>query len=419
MKDVGRIALKGNSMRFAYWVLFLVSVAAAQGPSLYDPHPEQIWNRVHGVLHVRVAENGQAYGSDGLDPLLWRETEYLLSGDSHRQALAVLDEFLSRRAEGMITDSVRRAVFQHDLWAVFDWLDNLVPGHEHAAERGALQERLAQLIRRVALNRAEIERLPDNLAEAAAASLPNLPADLFQADGPWVCLCRRGSAPTAARHTSEFSGRSFFVAFLKLPGGREQTLAYLESLREYPEPWLLERDVSNAPPRIVTNPALPQFPPGTRLALARRMMLIDRNGEIVPTRLTESVQIRDYKTLWQSNNSEFRLSREKLFSGEAGGLRAIGSEDKEFPVFSTHGIDPFEMPRKFGELERHRATILDTCASCHRGSGIHAVLSYVSPIFEGRMPELISCRTEDQAIGTVYWKRQQHNLGLLQGLGSR
>ena len=97
----------------------------------------------------------------------------------------------------------------------------------------------------------------------------------------------------------------------------------------------------------------------------------------------------------------------------------IGPEDKEFTVFNAHGIDPFERSHQFGGLEQHQATVLDTCASCHRGSGIHSVLSYAFPISEGRMPELIICGAEDQAMRTVYWKRQQHNLGLLQGLWSR
>jgi hypothetical protein len=413
-----------NVVRFGCWVLFLACVAAAQTNRVYDPDPGHIWNRVHQVLHSRTV-GGRSYGSDEPDPLLWPETEHLLTGDSHRQALAVLDEFLSRHGERMITDPLRRAVFQHDLWAVFDWSDNPNPRGEHPIERRALQERLAQLILRVALNRAEIERLPDNLAQAAAGNeLPNIPKDLFQVDSPWVCLCRRGGTPTAARHTSEFSGRSFFLPFLRLPGGRERTLAYLRSLREYAEPWLLERDLSDASPRIVTNPALPQFPPGTRVALVRRMMLIDQNGEVVATRLTESVQIRDYRALpastaGQSDVSEFRLSRKALFSHQAGGLTAIGPEDKEFPVFMTHGIDPFEMSHQFGELERHQATVLNTCASCHRGSGIHSVLSYTQSFgtFEGRLPEIIGCQsTDDQAKLTVIWEQHEHNLGLLQGL---
>lgn len=33
------------------------------------------------------------------DPLLWQDTKQLLSGESHRQALAIMDEFLTKHAE--------------------------------------------------------------------------------------------------------------------------------------------------------------------------------------------------------------------------------------------------------------------------------------------------------------------------------
>ncbi|HKE27479.1 MAG TPA: hypothetical protein VKB88_34225 [Bryobacteraceae bacterium] len=151
------------------------------------------------------------------------------------------------------------------------------------------------------------------------------------------------------------------------------------------------------------------------------MMLIDQNGDVAPTRLTKSVQIRDYKVLAaeRSENSELRLSRDKLFMGEAAGLRPVGAEQKEFPVFSSHGIDPFEMlSRQAAQLERHQSTILGSCASCHRGSGIHSVLSYTQEFgtLTARTPELIACGIEEQARSTVSWKRGRHDLGLLQGL---
>src|ERR1700674_5099696 len=49
-----------------------------------DDHP---WNRLYRLFYVRVAQNGHRYGGDELDPFLWPETEYLLSGASHYNAL--------------------------------------------------------------------------------------------------------------------------------------------------------------------------------------------------------------------------------------------------------------------------------------------------------------------------------------------
>ena len=98
----------------------------APGPSpqrgLYDASPNHLWNRVHASFHVRVAPDGSEYGFDAVDPLLWHETRHLLTGHSHAQAIGVLDEFLASNGERLIGDPLKRAVFQHDLWAIFDWL---------------------------------------------------------------------------------------------------------------------------------------------------------------------------------------------------------------------------------------------------------------------------------------------------------
>jgi hypothetical protein len=58
--------------------------------SVYDPDPDHLWNRVFRQLYRRVAANGEEYGADELDPLLWFDTTYLLDGVSHQQAVQVL-----------------------------------------------------------------------------------------------------------------------------------------------------------------------------------------------------------------------------------------------------------------------------------------------------------------------------------------
>ena len=90
--------------------------------AVYDAEPDHIWNRVFHGLYRRTARDGTEYGSDELDPLLWCDTTYLLEDNSHQKAIDVLDEFLSTQAEGLTRDTLKRAIFQRDLWAVFDWL---------------------------------------------------------------------------------------------------------------------------------------------------------------------------------------------------------------------------------------------------------------------------------------------------------
>ena len=111
-------------------------------------------------LYRRTAQDGTEYGSEELDPLLWWDTIYLLEADSHQKAIDVLDEFLSTHAESLIRDPLKRALFQRDIWAVFDWLDSQTK--PYPARRRDLEIRLAQIIKRVALPKNEIASLPDN-----------------------------------------------------------------------------------------------------------------------------------------------------------------------------------------------------------------------------------------------------------------
>ena len=136
-------------------------------PSIYEPNPNHIWNRLYDVLLIRKDQTGVAYGVDALDPLLWWRTEHLLLGSSHQQALSILDEFLRTHGENEIRDPVKRALFQHNLWAVLDW--SVAIGGGHDAERRELQIRLAEVLRRLALTSDEIKLLPDNYTQAVAS----------------------------------------------------------------------------------------------------------------------------------------------------------------------------------------------------------------------------------------------------------
>ncbi len=412
---------------------------AESAPGLYDQRPDHIWNRLYRQFYVRVARDGKEFGYDELDPLLWWQTKYLISGPSHQQAVNLLDEFLSRHAENLITDPLKRAMFQRDLWAIFDWLnqrDDQQSAHEE------LRGRLAQAIQRVALTAEQIKLLPDNYAAAVNARVfpiqyqPDshetafLPPELFQAGGAWIVIGDTNGRPAAPVHlqSSPFGGRSTFLVLMRLPGGREVTTAYLQRLREFPQPWVYNTGRTRDLEPLVPNPDLPQFPAGTQLALVRRMMLIDSQGNLMPTRLTESVQIRIHRSIPKSaeirplearatqDGFEFRLSRRKLFGGEAGGLKAVLRDEKDFVLFRAHGIDWFE--QSGGSPEKFQRPVLDQCAGCHSSPGIHSVLSYSDRRFESslRPPALAETKIENQEYMTANWKRRQYDWGLLKGL---
>ena len=130
-------------------VTYLIAGQVAPGQvDLFDSDPNHIWNRTYACLLTRPTADQSNYGADALDPPLWSETRYLLTDESHRKALACLDEFLRNHAERQITDPLERAVFQRDLWSVFDWAAQY-DGLPH--ERYELEERLAKVIHRIAL----------------------------------------------------------------------------------------------------------------------------------------------------------------------------------------------------------------------------------------------------------------------------
>src|SRR5262249_33950713 len=147
----------------------------------------------------------------------------LTDGVSHRKALALLDEFLKERAEEKIKTSLKRALLQRDLWAIFtttagstqqqisvdregrilvsDRLQDQGDANlERPAQRRELQKRLIQVMRRIALSPQEIDALPDNLSDAVKtgtfptdfnpkeADRPFLPSDLLAKDGPWIAV---------------------------------------------------------------------------------------------------------------------------------------------------------------------------------------------------------------------------------------
>ena len=131
-----------------------------------------------------------------------------------------------------------------------------------------------------------------------------------------------------------------------VPGGAPATLVYWKELWDHPEPYVIEFD-NDGERRVTVNPALPAIPTGTQLALVRRMLLIDERGMVVPSPLTENIQLRVLQERDQ-RFFEFRLRRTRLFAGEAGGLQAIAPGDLAFLTFSSKGIDSFESRRPGG-----------------------------------------------------------------------
>src|SRR4051812_48906783 len=91
------VALTGVNISAAPPAAAKPSAPAAADPRItvpYAPDPEHVWNRLHRTLFVRSAPDGTNRRHD-TDPLLYTGGTFLLEGESHRRAIAALDQFLA------------------------------------------------------------------------------------------------------------------------------------------------------------------------------------------------------------------------------------------------------------------------------------------------------------------------------------
>lgn len=181
MRTLHRLAA---SICVLLWPLLLsptVVLATQPTPTstAYDPNPEHLWNQINSVLFTRVAPEGTVYGLEELDILYWRSTEHLLTEPSHSAAIDLLDRFIKAHGERLIRDPFKRALLQRDLWQLFDWA--AIPGETtHLVQRAELEDRLAIIIRGLALSDFEIAALPDSYAGTAQRACTEPPMVLFE-----------------------------------------------------------------------------------------------------------------------------------------------------------------------------------------------------------------------------------------------
>lgn len=410
------------------------SEAAQTDNTIYAPDPHHLWNRLNTALFLRTAPDGKQFGLDELDILYWARTTHLLVAPSHQQALTALDEFLQNRGEMLIRDPFKRALLQRDLWELFDWSARQHRPADQTQAAQDLQSRLVVLMRRLVLTTNEIALLPDNYAESQGLNLPDLPRDLFQTNGNWVHIGVNGynETPIAPTHVAEFKGHSSFDVFVNLPGGQKAAEAYLKELRSFRKAkpaWVYRTNDSNQEPFL--NPQIPQFPANTEWALVRRMSVIDTTGQLRTTPVIESIQVRRYKTIKRILSNSDRNAQEffefQMDRRQSGKLRAIGKEERGFPFvhFRGLGIDLFEdyqrnpnhqVPPNAAQLQ---SRLLETCVQCHNAPGIFSVPSYTGFISTdpARYPaDLAPALPAREFTAMNYWKQNQFDWGLLQGL---
>lgn len=140
------------------------------------------------------------------------------------------------------------------------------------------------------------------------------------------------------------------------------------------------------------------------------MLLIDDRGELVPSPLVESVQIRHFSP--GQSFYEFELDRKHLFDSIAGGL--LPNND----LFMGHG-DVFNHP----DRPHLTAAIPDICKVCHfvDRTITQTIISYSRqpfPLPDHSQPILFATMLENEAQTVIHWKQDHETwkaLELLRG----
>ncbi len=430
-------------------VLFCILSMAADGPpatapqaaevTIYDSDPQHLLNRLHRAMVVRTID-GVDYGTDNAIPFI-NDADNLLSGEAYVRLLAVLDEFLRTQTPDRLPGELPRALLQHDAWATFD-LTIRRTLDEFPAQRKALRTRLAKIIALLAMTDSDIARLPDNYADAVksgafprdfAPATPDqtfLPPDLFDSKGPWVELSDDHNQSVAPTHVGSLQGRSIFRIFIRLPGERKETLAYMQQVNLHTTPWTLEAATiatTHLGNKVRWDPLrldgkTPQFPEGTMFALVRQMILIDDKLELRSSPITQSVQLRVFRHIEEGIRAstteaqargqqaffELNMRRADLLAGKAGGLHAVAKADVEYQIFPIGGRnDQTRASRLRGSAG------LTTCISCHSANGIFSVRTYP----RGTNPQLFPAPHPGHSIAQALARKQERfDWGLLRGM---
>ncbi len=421
------------------WAGFMIEMGhAVETPDPYDA--------LYDVIMTRKSPGGEAHGADSPFPLIWNNSRFLFKEGQSQKLVEALDAFNALPQEKIDAyGHVKRALLQRHLWAVFDWTTQQQtppwvpePG-QLKVDRLAFQKGIASLLKRLALSKEEILALPNTVAATVEsggvpskydpddAFKPFFPADLLDQESSWICLANRHHRIPARSHTEAVRWRSVFLIFMRLPGGREETLTYIKRLSDFRDPWVIEEPPENNATtpngginylNLFVNPKTPQFPVGTQFALVEQAFLISNEGELVLSPLTVGVQLRAYLRVDPHYSpqppqavAEFVMDPRNLMRGKAA-MRAIGKDEIHYTTIFTN--DPFES----ADAGRQLRARLEDCQMCHSAWGIHSVnsrselfqdRSLLPPQFQESPPETIS-----QSIAGT--KRQDYAWGLLEGL---
>lgn len=374
--------------------------------------PSDPYDVLYDVIMTRYGPDGKAYGMNESTPSIFKESNFPFDDRTYNKLHTALDAFAALPQEKIETYSdIRRAIMQRHLWQLFDatlpfrWIGVQSSwSRNHPGRRDAARPKIASLIQRLALTKAQILALPDTRAVTVEAGgfppqhdpqdalKPFLSPDLYAKDSSWVGI---GFAdPPSPFHQNKVKFRSAFVSFMRLPGGRTETLDYLARLK----------------------PKYEQFPVGTQFALIERAFLISNEGEMILSPLTVSISLRAYLDVERTapklgrdptqSVAEFVMQPRRLIQGHAV-MKALGPRDMRYEAgdvdIHNDAVEPFEdvvhVPLREDKNDMLRRPRLTLCMNCHKSRGRRGVRG-------GFFSDLKESSPEEVVTATLKYKRE-------------
>jgi hypothetical protein len=367
--------------------------------TLYDPDPGHIANRLCSALFTWKGEQEAT-------PSHWPNHKLSLDVANVK---VLLDELLQLNVAKDFLDPIKRVFLQRDLWLMFDWI-----AQQPAAiggENPVIQRKLVRCIQHLALPMAKLRQLPDNYAEQLSTDAfpieydrgnpngPFLPGGLWQRNGPWIMIGDRDTRSVlASQHLDFFRGHDAYMVFVRLPAGRQPTIDYVTKLSM----------------AAMSRSKLPDLPEGTQMALVGQVMAIDDKGLLVPTWITENVQIRVYRqpkdSLTKANDAqarfEFRLDRAALFARKPITLRTVSAKETDWEFINYLG-------QKTGESEG-KGAIMASCFDCHNEPGVDSFRTFAQMrTATGHLRQMTLAKRSEEVGRAVTWKKRQADFQLL------
>ena len=349
------------------------------------------YDALYDVIMTRYGPDGKTYGANESSPTIFHRATFPFGDSTYNKLNAAVDALgdLPQKKIEAYSD-IQRALMQRHLWHVFDamapyrWTEGdhqFVHGKSFQDRRDALRPKIASLIQRLALTKAQILALPDTRAATINSGgfsrrhdpsdpfKPFLSSEIFSKESSWVCI-GFDSEPPAPFHSKKLKYRSAFLTFMRLPRGRSETLEYIKTGTQ-------ERG------------NVQHFPVGTQFAFMEQAFLISDEGEMVLSPLIVGISMRAYLDVelgfWKTRPptqalAEFVMQPRQLMQGNAV-MKALGQQDLRLEAGDVDGFgvasDPFEKSdgvepsrRRKNMLRKPRLTL---CMSCHRERGVDGV----------------------------------------------